>query len=95
MQAFRVGRLTLLVATNVASRGLDIPTVSRVINYDIPQNVEEYIHRIGRTARMGRPGIAISFVGEWDLDAFDAIRDHVGEENLELQALSLYTRSQA
>ena len=64
----------MLVATNVAARGLDIPEVSHVINYDIPEETESYIHRIGRTARMGRQGMAITFVAEWDRDAFQAIQ---------------------
>jgi ATP-dependent RNA helicase DeaD len=59
---FRDGRADLLVATDVAARGLDIPNVSHVINHDIPNDPEAYVHRIGRTARAGRPGIAITFV---------------------------------
>ena len=90
MRSFRDGRLRLLVATDLASRGLDIPAVSTVISYDMPENVEEYIHRIGRTARMGRPGTAVTFVAEWDLDAFDVIREHAGEENLVRRELALY-----
>lgn len=90
MREFREGKLKVLIATNLASRGLDIPAVSHIISYDIPENVEEYVHRIGRTARMGREGSAMLFVSEWDLDAFDAIRDHVGEANLQRYDLSLY-----
>ena len=90
MGAFRAGRLELLVATNVAARGLDIPAISRVINFDTPQNVEEYVHRIGRTSRMGRPGTAITFVGEWEFDDFEPIRRHVGD-NLERGRLARYS----
>jgi len=79
-----------MVATNLAARGLDIPAISRVINFDPPQNVEEYVHRIGRTGRMGRSGTAITFVGEWELDDFDPIRRHVGND-LELGRLKLYS----
>ena len=79
----------MLVATNVAARGLDIPAVSHVVNYDVPDNVEEYIHRIGRTARMGRPGTAITFVSEWDFSMLDEIRAHVGDE-LKGERLALY-----
>ena len=80
MRRFREKRLRVLVATNVAARGLDIPAVSHVVNYDMPDNLEEYVHRIGRTARMGRPGTAITFVSDMlDFATLDAIRDHVGD----------------
>jgi ATP-dependent RNA helicase DeaD len=91
MSGFRKKLIPILIATNVAARGLDIPAVSHVINYDMPSNLEEYVHRIGRTARMGRPGTAITFVSEWDFDTLDLIRSHVGED-LKRQHLSfLYT----
>jgi ATP-dependent RNA helicase DeaD len=89
MGQFRAKRLRVLVATNVAARGLDIPAVSHVVNYDLPDNVEEYVHRIGRTARMGRPGTAITFVSEWDFPMLDIIQAHVGDE-LKQGQLSLY-----
>ena len=88
MARFRSVDLRILVATNVAARGLDIPAVSHVINYDMPGNLEEYVHRIGRTARMGRPGTAITFVSEWDFPVLDVIQAHVGDE-LELGKLAL------
>ena len=79
MDRFRARRLRVLVATNVAARGLDIPAVSHVINFDMPDNLEEYVHRIGRTARMGRPGTAITFVSELsDFSLLDVIQAHVG-----------------
>jgi ATP-dependent RNA helicase DeaD len=62
LQAFRDGRLALLVATDVAARGLDIQGVDHVINYDIPENPEDYVHRVGRTARMGQEGWAVTLV---------------------------------
>ena len=80
MGRFRAKHLRVLVATNLAARGLDIPAVSHVINYDVPSNVEEYVHRIGRTARMGRPGTAITFISEWDFPMLDIIQAHVGGE---------------
>ena len=80
MKRFRAKTLRILVATNVASRGLDIPAVSHVVNYDMPDNLEEYVHRIGRTARMGRPGTALLFVSEWDFPTLDMIQAHVGDQ---------------
>jgi ATP-dependent RNA helicase DeaD len=62
MGKFREGRIDILVATDVAGRGIDIENISHVINYSIPQNPEGYIHRIGRTGRAGRTGIAVTFV---------------------------------
>ncbi len=73
MRSFHAGGLKVLVATNVAARGLDIPEVSHVVNYDMPQSLEEYVHRIGRTARMGRDGTAITFVTEWDFPMLDIL----------------------
>jgi ATP-dependent RNA helicase RhlE len=61
---YRAGAFPVLVATDVAARGLDIPTISHVINYDLPESPEDYVHRIGRTGRAGKSGIALSFVGE-------------------------------
>ena len=79
LSEFREGKLTFLVATDVAARGLDIPEVSHVFNYDIPEDSDAYIHRIGRTARAGRKGRAITFVGEWDSDKLPPIQRMVGE----------------
>merc|ERR1719400_866449 len=64
LKMFRCGKVSLLVATDVASRGLDIPNVMYVINYDLPNNIDSYVHRIGRTGRCGNNGNAISFVNE-------------------------------
>ena len=89
MRSFKEGRLKVLAATNVAARGLDIPEVSHVINYDMPQNVEEYVHRIGRTARMEANGTAITFVTEWDVDMLDTLIDTVGDD-LERGTLPMY-----
>ncbi len=86
---FRSGALDVLVATNVAARGLDIPEITHVLNFDVPQNPEEYVHRIGRTGRAGREGKAITFVSEWDMNEFDAIRAEFGER-LREERLDLY-----
>ena len=83
MRDFRSGKLEWLVATNVAARGLDIPDIAHVVNYDVPQNAEEYIHRVGRTARAGKEGSAVTFVGEWELGEWEAIIERVGEDALE------------
>jgi ATP-dependent RNA helicase RhlE len=63
LDAFKSGKVNILVATDVAARGLDIPNVSHVINFDQPNTHEEYVHRIGRTGRAGKPGQAYTFVG--------------------------------
>src|ERR671917_1483798 len=74
LAAFAGGRTRILVATNVAARGLDIPDVSHVINYDLPEDVETYVHRIGRTARMGKDGVAATLVDEAEVREFDKIQ---------------------
>lgn len=61
LRDFRAGRCSILIATAVAARGLDIEDVKQVVNYDLPQEVDEYVHRIGRTGRIGNQGKAISF----------------------------------
>ncbi len=71
---FRTGRTGLLIATDVAARGLDIPKVSHVINYDMPNDPVMYFHRIGRTARAGKQGIAISLLTRDDHELFDGVR---------------------
>ena len=89
LAAFRAGKIQFLIATNVASRGLDITDLPYVVSYDIPEDADTYVHRIGRTGRAGKEGTAITFVGEWDLDAWEAIRAEVGA-NVEEGELDLY-----
>ncbi len=62
MKAFRAEEITLLVATDVVGRGIDVTSISHIINYDIPQSSDDYVHRVGRTGRMGREGVAYTFV---------------------------------
>jgi superfamily II DNA/RNA helicase len=73
LDAFKNNRLTLLVASDVAARGLDIPAVSHVFNFDVPVHAEDYVHRIGRTGRAGRLGVAYTLVGPADSKHLDAI----------------------
>lgn len=82
---FRAGAARILVATDVASRGLDIPDVELVINYDVPRDPDNYIHRVGRTARAGRAGEAVTFVGQRDVDLILAIEARVGRKMVEYE----------
>ncbi len=89
LTAFAKGRAQVLVATNVAARGLDLPDISHVVNFDMPEDVDTYIHRVGRTARAGRTGEAITFVGQHDVEAFDLLRRRIGPA-LQPHPLPLY-----
>lgn len=80
LNRFKSGRVPILLATDVASRGLDIPTVDLVINYDIPRYPRDYIHRVGRTARAGRGGLAISFVTQNDVALVHEIESVIGKQ---------------
>jgi len=77
---FQENRITLLIATDVAARGLHIADVSHVFNYDLPQDVEDYVHRIGRTARFGASGEAISFVCEQYAYSMPDIEEYIGQK---------------
>jgi len=74
LDEFRDGTLPMLVATNVAARGLHIEDISHVVNYDLPEDPETFTHRVGRTGRAGKLGVAVTFVGEWDFDEFENLR---------------------
>jgi ATP-dependent RNA helicase DeaD len=78
MLAFKGGRVPVLVATDVASRGLDISTVTHVINFDVPTSPDTYVHRVGRTGRVGRWGRAITFVEPRQRRELEAIERHIG-----------------
>jgi ATP-dependent RNA helicase RhlB len=80
MKAFKEGGLHILVATDVASRGLHIEGVTHVVNYDLPQDAEDYVHRIGRTARAGASGKAISLADEEYVLALPAIEELIGHK---------------
>jgi ATP-dependent RNA helicase RhlE len=75
---FRNGKVKLLIATDLAARGLDIPHISHVINYDVPQWAEDYVHRIGRTGRAGRAGVAVTLASEAEASYLRAIERLIG-----------------
>jgi len=77
LKSFRDGEVALLISTDLASRGLDVEHVGRVINYHLPRQMENYLHRVGRTARAGRPGLVVNFITERDaplVSKLDAVR---------------------
>jgi superfamily II DNA/RNA helicase len=79
LDQFRKGEIPLLVASDVAARGLDIPTTSHVFNFDVPHHPDDYVHRIGRTGRAGRAGTAISIVSPLDHKSMAAIEKLIGQ----------------
>lgn len=80
LMKFRNRQLTVLVATDVISRGIDVENIELIINYDVPTDGEDYIHRIGRTARAEKDGIAITFISESDQRYFQQIENLLGKE---------------
>jgi superfamily II DNA/RNA helicase len=83
LEAFRKGDLKLLVASDVAARGLDIPDVSHVFNYDVPHHADDYVHRIGRTGRAGRKGDAYMIVTPADSRSLDKVLKLIGQSPIE------------
>jgi ATP-dependent RNA helicase RhlE len=80
LDAFREGKVKVLVATDVAQRGLDVEGISHVINYDTPQDPESYVHRVGRTARAGETGEAITFMSPAEIGDVRSIELHIGRD---------------
>ncbi len=80
LEDFKSGSLPILVATDVASRGIHVENVSHVINFDLPQDDEDYVHRIGRTGRAGAAGKAISFADEEYVFSLESIEQYIGQK---------------
>jgi len=91
LEKFRSGEIKILVATNLAARGLHIEDISHVVNYDLPEDAEVFTHRIGRTGRAGETGVAVTFVAEWDFEEFERLRDKAGVP-FRREVLELYGR---
>ena len=91
LEQFRSGEIPILVATNLAARGLHIEDISHVVNYDLPEDAETFTHRVGRTGLAGKSGVAVTFVGEWDIDEFERLRDKAGVP-FRREVLELYGR---
>lgn len=86
MESMRRGKIRILVATDVAARGIDITGVSHVINFDLPRSAEDYVNRIGRTGRASESGVAISFVSHADFSYLERIERYIGQ-NLNVQVI--------
>ena len=84
LKSFRSGQTPILVATDVAARGLDIPHVTHVVNFDLPTDIDDYVHRIGRTGRAGKKGQATALFGDKDAGIAKALMDLMKEANLEI-----------
>jgi superfamily II DNA/RNA helicase len=91
LDQFRSGEIKVLIATNLAARGLHVEDISHVINYDLPEDADTFTHRVGRTGRAGEAGVAVTFVGEWDLDEFERLRGKAGVP-FRREVLELYGR---
>merc|ERR1719355_411617 len=84
LEFFRTGRTPVMVATAVAARGLDIPNVTHVVNYDLPSDVDDYVHRIGRTGRAGNTGIATAFFNRGNKNIVKPLIELLREANQEV-----------
>ena len=86
LKSFKTGKTPILVATDVAARGLDIPHVAHVINFDLPNDIDDYVHRIGRTGRAGKSGLATAFFNENNTSLARPLADLMQEANQEVPA---------
>ena len=95
LDGFKKGRVKVLVATDIVARGIDVDGITHVINYDVPQNPEDYVHRIGRTARAGASGSAVTLVTEEDVYDLVAIERLIGMtiERLDLPGFAYEKRT--
>ena len=91
VKEFRDGQSRVLITTDLLSRGIDIQQISIVVNYDIPKEIESYIHRIGRSGRYGRKGVAINFVTDYDKEKIKQIESYYSTEIQELPGLDVFT----
>ncbi len=80
MHDFRNGKIDMLIATDILARGIDVDDIALVVNYDVPREAEDYVHRIGRTARAGAGGVAVTMVSERDMQRFGGIERFLGYE---------------
>lgn len=93
LRSFKSGKTPILVATDVAARGLDIPDVSHVVNFDIPKDIDDYVHRIGRTGRAGKTGLATAFFNESNMSLAKSLSDLMQEAKQEVPTwLTHYAR---
>ena len=86
LRSFKSGQTPILVATDVAARGLDIPHVAHVVNFDLPNDIDDYVHRIGRTGRAGKSGLATAFFNDNNSSLARSLADLMQESNQEVPA---------
>ena len=91
LDQFRAGEVKLHIVTHLVAPGLHKEDISHVVNYDLPEDAETFTHRIGRTGRAGETGVAVTFVGEWDFDEFEGLREKAGVP-FRREVLELYGR---
>lgn len=87
LRSFKSGNTPILVATKVAARGLDIPRVAHVVNFDLPNDIDDYVHRIGRTGRAGKMGLETAFFNDSNLSLAKPLADLMQEANQEVPGI--------